>query len=115
MTFTSNPLGATVTTSLGYVCAATPCTIDIPRRKEFEAVFSKPGFKTATVSVKTKLVGTGVAGFAGNVLIGGVVGMAVDAGTGATLDHDPNPVAVTLEPVGAAPARRHGRRPRPTS
>jgi hypothetical protein len=35
----------------------------------------------------------------GNAVVGGVVGMAVDAASGATLEHCPNPVAVTLQPA----------------
>ena len=37
---------------------------------------------------------------AGNLIVGGLVGLATDASTGATLDHVPNPVSVTLKPVG---------------
>ena len=49
--------------------------------------------------VGTRVAGAGAAGFAGNVLVGGVVGMAVDAATGATLEHYPNPVMLTLGAV----------------
>ena len=63
--------------------------------------------------VGTKVAGEGVAGFAGNVLIGGVVGMAADAATGATLEHYPNPVSVTLEPLRPAAPPPAVRRPRP--
>lgn len=48
------------------------------------------------MAVKTQLANAGAAGFAGNVIVGGVVGMAVDAASGATNEHCPNPVAVTL-------------------
>jgi hypothetical protein len=51
-------------------------------------------------------------GFAGNVLIGGVVGMAADAATGATLEHYPSPVSVTLEPLRAPEPPPAARRPR---
>ena len=37
---------------------------------------------------------------AGNLIVGGLVGLATDASTGATLDHVPNPVRFTLKPVG---------------
>jgi hypothetical protein len=49
--------------------------------------------------------------FAGNVLVGGLVGMGVDACTGAAQDHKPNPVSVTLQPL--APASPRVARPRP--
>jgi hypothetical protein len=35
---------------------------------------------------------------AGNVLVGGVIGLGVDMYTGASQDLVPNPVKVTLEP-----------------
>ncbi|WP_246251740.1 hypothetical protein [Parasulfitobacter algicola] len=38
----------------------------------------------------------GAAGMAGNVLIGGVIGIGVDAATGATQNLEPNPVMVNL-------------------
>ncbi|MDP2581055.1 hypothetical protein Q8W37_14030 [Shimia thalassica] len=36
--------------------------------------------------------GSGGAALAGNILVGGIVGIGVDAATGSTLDHVPNPV-----------------------
>lgn len=35
---------------------------------------------------------------AGNVLVGGIIGAGVDAGTGAMLDLTPNPAHVDLRP-----------------
>jgi hypothetical protein len=46
------------------------------------------------------------AGFAGNVLAGGLIGMGVDAATGAATDHKPNPVIVTLQPKSATSSSR---------
>lgn len=37
---------------------------------------------------------------AGNLLLGGIVGIGVDAVTGAALDHYPNPVNIALERDG---------------
>jgi hypothetical protein len=94
----SNPPEANARTSMGFVCI-TPCTLQTNRKDEFVVTISKPGFHTAEIPVATHVGGGGAAGFAGNVIIGGVVGMAADAATGATLDHFPNPVTVTLIPV----------------
>jgi hypothetical protein len=91
----SSPQGAQAHTSMGYVCV-TPCTLQANRKDEFTVTFSKPGFHSAVVAVKSQVGGAGAAGFAGNILIGGVVGMVADAATGATLEHVPNPVSVTL-------------------
>ena len=94
----SEPAGAEVKTSLGQTCT-TPCTVEVNRKSEFVAVFSKDGYQDASIPVQTRVAGSGAAGFAGNVIIGGVVGMVADAATGATLEHYPNPVSVTLEAV----------------
>jgi hypothetical protein len=102
ITFNSEPAGAIAQTSIGLQCPATPCTFEVPRKQDFIVTFSKPGFESQQVPVNTKLAGSGAAGFAGNVLLGGVVGMGVDAATGSTLDHFPNPVFVTLRPGAAA-------------
>jgi hypothetical protein len=99
---TSDPPDATARTSLGHSCV-TPCTLTISRKDEFNVVISKPGYQDETVEVKTQVAGAGAAGFAGNVLLGGVVGMGADVATGATLEHIPNPVSVVLMPLPAPP------------
>lgn len=98
--FISEPSGASMTTNKGYACPATPCSLEVSRSDEFDATFHMPGYAPQTVPVRTKVVGSGAAGFAGNVLVGGVIGMGVDAFTGAAMDHYPNPVRATLRPVG---------------
>lgn len=112
--FMSDPPGAQVVTTKGYACPLTPCSIKVDRSDEFDATISKPGYIPQVVQVRTKLTSSGGASFAGNILAGGVIGMGVDAATGAALDHTPNPVSVTLEPEGrptaAAPTRGKRRR-----
>jgi hypothetical protein len=100
----SEPSGAEARTSMGHSCV-TPCSLQFSRKDEFVVTISKPGFHALEIPVKTQVGGAGAAGFAGNVLVGGLVGMGVDAATGATLEHFPNPVIGTLEPVkrGEAP------------
>ncbi len=97
---TSEPSSANVKTSLSQTCV-TPCTLKVSRKDEFQVIFNKEGYKEAVIPVKTQLAGSGAAGFAGNILVGGVVGMGVDAYTGSTLEHVPNPVHATLEPLKA--------------
>jgi hypothetical protein len=99
--FFSDPPGAQVHTSLGHSCV-TPCTLQFGRKEEFTVNYSKPGYVSQEVPVTTRVAGAGAAGFAGNVIVGGVVGMAADVATGSALEHVPNPVTITLEPVGAA-------------
>ncbi len=100
----SEPAGADIRTSMGQVCVS-PCTLQFNRKDEFSVTASKPGYHSAQMQVGTRVAAGGAAGFAGNVLVGGVVGMAVDAATGATLEHYPNPVMLTLVPLrkGEAP------------
>jgi len=103
----SDPPGAEARTSMGFVCV-TPCTVQVGRKDEFIVTVSKPGYEPAEVPVSTKVNPGGGAAFAGNVLVGGLVGMAADASTGAGLDHYPNPVEVDLVPLKstrAAPSR----------
>lgn len=57
------------------------------------------GYEPATIPVRA-VVGAGGAGAAaGNVIAGGLVGIAVGSVTGATLKHKPNSVIQTLQPV----------------
>jgi hypothetical protein len=102
--FDSQPSQAEVRTSNGLGCV-TPCSLTVKRNEEFVATFSKPGYKSQDVEVKTQVAGAGAVGVAGNVLIGGLVGIGVDAVTGAANEHTPNPVSVVLEPLkrGAPP------------
>ncbi len=115
VTLNSEPAGAEAKTSMGYHCPSTPCTFEVSRKAEFIVTFSKSGYKTTEVPVATRVAGGGVAGFAGNVLIGGLVGMGVDAATGSTLEHFPNPVFVTLQPIGkvAPPPRKPAPKAKP--
>jgi PEGA domain len=108
----SEPSGAAVKTSLNQTCT-TPCTLTVGRKDEFSVVINLPGYKEQVVEIKTRVAGAGAAGFVGNVVIGGVIGMGADAVTGATLEHFPNPLEVKLErsspasrPVAVAPKRR---------
>jgi hypothetical protein len=92
----STPIGAQVTTDIGMTCTA-PCTLKVPRNKDFTITASAPGYKTSTMKVGRKVSGGGAAGMAGNIVLGGIIGIAVDAGTGAAMDHTPNPAFGVLE------------------
>lgn len=93
----ADPGGARVETSNGHGRASTPCALGMPRRSEFVATISEPGCGTAGVNVTRRTAGGGAAGGAGNVLVGGIVGLGVDAATGASQELVPDPVDVTLE------------------
>jgi hypothetical protein len=91
------PPGASVKTTNGFYCDSTPCSIQMPRRSDFSADITKPGYKPLKITVTHKIAAGGGAAFVGNALIGGVIGAGVDLATGAALDLTPNPVNVTLE------------------
>jgi len=94
----SNPPNANVRTSMGFTCV-TPCTLKANRKDEFTVTFAKAGYHTAEIPVTTRVAPDGAVGFAGNVVVGGLVGIATDAVTGATLEHYPNPVDLTPTPL----------------
>ncbi|MDE2377880.1 PEGA domain-containing protein [Bradyrhizobium sp.] len=88
----------------------TPCAIVAKRNADISITFQKEGFESQTVQLTKEIPATGAAGFAGNIIAGGLVGMGVDAVTGAATDHKPNPVIVTMQPTAPPPAPR---KPRP--
>jgi len=114
----STPSGAEATISGLEVPTAcvTPCAIVAKRSADISISFAKPGFETEIVTLIKEVPATGAAGFAGNIVAGGLVGMGVDAVTGAAQDHKPNPVIVTLQPIRppapAIPARPRGKPPK---
>ncbi len=104
VTIKAVPEDASIRTSIGQYCPRSPCTFSVARKTAFTAFAEKPGYKTGSVEITTKVQGGGAAGYAGNVILGGVIGIGVDAATGANLDHTPNPATIVLEPTGNAAA-----------
>ncbi len=111
ISISSTPSGAEATiTGLDVPTACvTPCAIVAKRNADIAVSFAKPGYEPEVVELTKEVPVTGAAGFAGNVIAGGLVGMGVDAVTGAAQDHKPNPVIVTLRPVASQPVPRAGR------
>jgi hypothetical protein len=104
-TVETEPGGAVVATSNGLHCPATPCTFArVPRESEFTVTITKPGYQTSTHTVTHETAGGGGAAMAGNVLVGGLIGAAIDGNNGATQDLVPNPLRVVLTPDAPAPA-----------
>lgn len=107
VTFDSVPNAATVswTDTNGKLVAQscnTPCTVDINRKWTYNVTFEKDGYKPVEGLLEPKLSGDGAAGMAGNVLLGGVIGAAVDGSTGAMNDLKPNPMIARLAAADAA-------------
>ena len=84
--------------SNGMYCKATPCSFKVPRKEVLVVEVSKEGFETSNYTVQTQISGGGGAAMAGNVLVGGLIGVGVDAASGAMMEHKPNPLLVELQP-----------------
>jgi hypothetical protein len=112
----STPSGADATISglEAPMTCTTPCAFVAKRNADISVTVEKPGYEPQIVPLTKDIPAAGAAGFAGNILAGGVIGMGVDAATGAATDHKPNPVIVTLHPRMAAPAPRAARPRRST-
>lgn len=74
-----------------------PATFKLKRKGEYLVTASKKGYKTSQVRVTNKISGAGAAGMAGNVLVGGLLGIGIDAATGATKNLTPNPLHIKME------------------
>lgn len=94
----SDPSGAEVQLSNG-MRGKTPTSFKVARRNSLTVSIEKKGYEPLTVQVNPVVAGAGAAGMAGNVLIGGIIGIGVDAATGATMNLRPNPVRATLVPL----------------
>lgn len=93
----TDPAGAEAARSNGLQCT-TPCSLTVKRRGDFTVTIEKDGYETVQATVTSSIDNAGSAGMAGNVLLGGIIGAGVDAGTGAMHSHKPNPLVVRLEP-----------------
>ena len=110
LTVNSDPPGADVRLSTGEY-GKTPAKFVKPRRTEpFTVTVSKPGYAAQTVKVESKFGGTGGAAMAGNVILGGAIGIGVDAGTGAYNSLYPNPVSVHLVPTATSKSKTTSKR-----
>src|SRR6185295_15670096 len=79
----SDPPGANIKLSSGEK-GVTPAKFVKSRRGEsFTVTVSKPGYVSQTVKVESKGGATGGTAMAGNAIAGGLIGIAVDASTGA--------------------------------
>jgi hypothetical protein len=97
----TDPPGATATLSTGQTCT-TPCTLRLPRKEAFDVTFSMDGYQEGTAHVTSGWSRAGTQTFVvGNIILGGLVGMGVDASNGATRDLNPNPLVATLIEEGA--------------
>jgi hypothetical protein len=110
----TTPAGATADISgldIPTACV-TPCVVQAKRNADITVTINKEGFEPQIIALTKEIPGSGAAGFAGNLLAGGLIGMGVDAATGAAQDHKPNPVIVTLQPLAPISPSVTPRRPK---
>lgn len=94
----SNPPGAAFTTNAG-ASGVTPAAITIPDDLTLEVSYSLAGYRDQKALLEPRMS----AWIFGNILIGGLIGLAVDLVTGQWRTHA-GELSVTLVPVGDAPA-----------
>ncbi len=78
----------------------TPATFKIPRKGAFTVTITKKGYVPVVTRVETQMATAGGAALAGSICLGGCLGGVVDASSGATLEHVPAAIKVTLEKEG---------------
>lgn len=93
--FDSNPTGATIVTGTNLSCT-TPCGYSLKRGDDTMVTFTKDGYQPVSVFIQSRTGG----GVVGNVLAGGIIGGVVDASNGASNHLYPDPVRVSMVPVG---------------
>jgi len=90
--FSSEPDEATVYVD-GVAMGKTPCTLPVPRKGGDKLIaFDRPGYKRVEYTLRNTLDGA----LAGNILLGGIIGLGIDAisGRGGGYKHS---VSVFLE------------------
>src|ERR1700736_6270259 len=73
----SDPSGANVVLSTGETGVTPAVFVEKRRRDSFTVTVTKPGYAGQTVTVQSKAGGTGATAMAGNVVLGGLIGMGV--------------------------------------
>jgi hypothetical protein len=109
VTVQSEPADAKITTSIGQSCPQSPCVVKVARRIPFTAYAEREGYQPGQLYVDTQISSGGAAGMGGNLLIGGIIGVAIDASSGAMFDHFPNPAVIILQPLGSENPAQSGK------
>ncbi|CAE6715328.1 PEGA domain-containing protein [Nitrospira defluvii] len=102
LSVSSEPPGATVVID-GTERGVTPLATKVERKKDHAVVLTKEGFEENQSRVESHISWW----IAGNVILGGLVGILVDVMSGGGYTIEPDKVAVTLKPVeggGSSPA-----------
>lgn len=96
VSITSTPTGATATVN-GIKEIQTPGQVKLKRGKDHIVLIEKEGYEPVQVLLDHEFSWWVV----GNILLGGIIGLAVDFGTGGAYNLEPDAIDVTLKPAGA--------------
>jgi len=99
----TDPAGAAITLSTGQTCTS-PCRLKLKRKNAFTVTATLDGYQEATAEVDSRVRAGGVAGVAGNLLVGGIIGGVVDATNGSMNDLMPNPLRIHMLRPGETPS-----------
>jgi len=97
VSFTSDPAGADVEVN-GLDKGETPVTVELSRKDSHTVKFDLAGYQPYELAVNRKVSGWVV----GNIVFGGLIGLAVDAATGGMYKLDPDQVRAQLDAEGTA-------------
>ena len=97
VSFSSTPPGAGVSLN-GKDMGKTPLTVQLLRRDEQQVKIELPGYQPFEMRLTKGIDGW----FWGNLLLGGVIGMVIDASTGSMYRLSPGEIEATLKKEGAA-------------
>jgi len=100
ITVTSTPTGANLVVN-GLQSFRTPAVLDLARNESHQIEISLDGYHPETVQIRR--VGSNMV--AGNIIAGGLIGLAVDYSSGAAYRLVPEVVQVTLRPVTEEPSK----------
>lgn len=96
----SDPPGAAITVACGDVAndpkLVTPATVTVHRKPDSCVIrLTKDGYQPSETSLTKSVSGW----YAGNILLGGIIGLIVDAANGAMWNRAPHEVDVKLQPA----------------
>ena len=95
----SNPTGATATID-GATKIQTPGQVKLKRGKDHVVVVEKEGYEPQQALIDHDMSGW----IFGNILLGGLIGLAVDFGTGGAFNLEPDTVSLELKEKAQKPS-----------
>lgn len=92
---TTDPPGAAVTID-GQPLGVTPVALPLARKTEHQVEIAAPGYETARLTIRRKINPW----MLGNLVVGGLLGVAIDVVTDASHYLSPDELEVKLQPLG---------------